>query len=325
VIQNKQPVNNQYPYSSFSLNRTATNHSYKNTKITPVLNAFHSFSANASLKQSNEVFNVSQAAEEFYKATLDMNFGTDLEVVKKVFKEVHQNNAQEAFDLAISKRAKADGHSIKNSIEVLEKKFNGFLKPFMQVPRKECMDILLHGKNLYRSNAMEYRLRGMWTAISDFLTVCKKHPVMSGLVISSVGYFGGTYPFLGAISGILIMAWASAVILMNELKAKKIPFMNAEKAEHYLQSGENIMAFLLTFSGVDGIFSGAKNGLSVFAKTTPKIQKSNFVNQLVMRSWNATISKLKHGEEVGLRFVIGLFDNVLLPFNSLSDQLNKSS
>jgi hypothetical protein len=86
VIQNKQPVNNQYPYSSFSSNRAATDHSYKNTKITPVLNAFHSFSANVSLKQSNEVFNVSQAAEEFYKATLDMSFGTNLEAVKKYLK-----------------------------------------------------------------------------------------------------------------------------------------------------------------------------------------------------------------------------------------------
>jgi hypothetical protein len=308
-----------YSYLSPRLAR----YGYGSTTVNVQSGVFHQFHQGGSVTTNfaNQGFNSRKAAEDFCKATLDTSFGTDLQTVKKVFKEVYENNAHASFDAAVAERAKQDGYSVNNAVEVLDRKFNGILKPFMQVPRKECMDILLHGKNLYRSTPMEYRMRGMWTAISDFLTVCKKHPVMSSAVIGSVAYFGGTYPFLGAISGIMIMAWAGAVTLINELKARKLPGMDEKKAECYLQSGENIMAFLLTFSGVDGIYSGAKNGLSVFAKTAPDLKNMNAFNNILIRSWAAIASKLKHGEEVGLRFVVGLFDNVLLPFNALSERL----
>jgi hypothetical protein len=262
-------------------------------------------------------------ASDFYKATLDHTPGINVDEVKRIFAIVHQQNTHKAFDEAIVHKARQEGYLIKGAVHILDKKFSGLLKPFMQVPRKECMDILLHGKNRYRSTPAEYRLRGMWTAIADFLTVCKKHPILSTSIIGSVAYLGGTYPFLGAVSGIAIMAWASAVTVFSELKAKHLPVMNAEKAGHYVRSGENIAAFLLTFSGVDGIYKGAKNGVDIMAKSTALQHNTNGMAQYGVKTWHAISAKLKHGEEVGIRFVIGLFDNVLLPFNGLADRMNR--
>ncbi|HEY9685856.1 MAG TPA: hypothetical protein V6C52_02645 [Coleofasciculaceae cyanobacterium] len=161
----------------------------------------------------------------------------------------------------------------------------------------------------------------------DFGLVCKARPVMSALVIGSVAALGHRYPFLGGASGVLIMAWSSVATLIHELLARKNTPMNEVRAEHYIRSGENITAFLLTASGADGIWKGTINGLRAFRNTTGALRELNPLSRWMKASWAATKSELQEEKMSlfeGFRFVAGLFDNVLLPFNWLADKLKQT-
>lgn len=269
---------------------------------------------------------VQQYAQDFWDATAG-RFGTDDEKVKSLLVDARHLGILAEMDQAVTGLNRQKGFHIQGGIEGLLKHDlagNWLERFFMQAPLKETLDYLHTGRNLYRSTSGEYRRYGMWRSLVDFATVCKNSPVMSGIVIGAVAWLGHRYPFLGGASGMVIMAWSSTASLIHELKARRAPLMDSQKAEHYIRSGENIMAFLLTVSGADGIWRGTVNGLKQFQHTSETMKKMNSVSRLATRTWNATKAELHENKMSvfeAIRFVMGLFDNVLLPFNWLADKL----
>jgi hypothetical protein len=218
------------------------------------------------------------------------------------------------------------------------------MKLFKRAPRKEALDYLSVGRNTYRANSWDYRMYGMYRSLADFANVCRAHPVMSAGVIGSVAVLGGVFPFVGAVSGIAIMGWAGGFTLLHEIKAaKQGEKMNAEKAEHYQSSGENLAAFLLTASGIKGIKEGRKMGMDAWKGATEASRKTNNWVTRQGKGLSAAVKQIDpaaipgflqtklavkphQGSEQNLfdrfLFVVGLFDNVLLPFNWLADKLS---
>lgn len=239
---------------------------------------------------------------------------------------------------------------------------NFWERKFKNAPRKEALDYLKYGKNTYRATGWDYRLYGMYRSLADFTAVCKEYPVMSAGVIGAVAVLGGLFPFLGAASGIGIMGWTTLFSAKNEIQAaQKGEVMNQEKAEHYKASGENIAAFLLTASGMHGIKGGSELGVSAWSKAADAKKGANFLSrhasglkaavtkvdenaipQWASNGWakfktsikgqpktTAPFGSVPKKSENGLidwanrgLFVVGLFDNVLLPFNAVADKIN---
>jgi hypothetical protein len=277
---------------------------------------------------------VNQAAQDFLLATV-RRFGTDDAAVSKTLREVSRLGILEEFNQAVLQDAGVARVIGSGSVlDIIEQEYAGnwLGRAFKSVPRKEALDILRTGQNSFAATPGEYRRYGMWRSLADFGQVCKARPMMSALVIGSVAALGHRYPFLGGASGILIMAWSSTATLIHELLARKntprksMP-MSEKRAEHYIRSGENITAFLLTASGADGIWKGTVNGLRAFRNTTGALKEMNPLSRWLKASWAATKSELQEEKMSlfeGLRFVAGLFDNVLLPFNWLADKMGKN-
>jgi hypothetical protein len=265
---------------------------------------------------------VQQLSNQFANATWRMA-GTNTVQVKEVLKKVHDSQSLPAFNKTLAATAWQEGRLLPNAVAVLNEELAGteFSRLVKRASLLESMDALLYGKNSYRARPWDYRLLGAWSALTNFWDVCKQHPVMSSLVIGSVAYFGGKYPFLGGISGVGIMGWSGVAMAAYEHKASKNPgAMNTEKAEAYLESGENAMAFLLTASGGDGIVKGVLNGAKVFAEATNGVKAQGVLARWLLPLTQACKATMQEGEHVGLRFVVGLFDNVLLPFNWAAEQ-----
>jgi hypothetical protein len=260
---------------------------------------------------------VNELSNQFANATWRMA-GTNTTFVADALKKVHDSQSLPAFNKTLAATAWQEGRLLPSAVAVLNEELagNGFSRLVKRAPLLESMDALLYGKNTYRGKPWDYRLWGAWSALTNFWDVCKQHPVMSSGVIGSVAYFGAKYPFLGAVSGVGIMGWSGVAMTAYEHKASKNPGgMNAEKAEDYLESGENAMAFLLTASGGDGIVKGVLNGAKVLEEAPTGVKAGSNLMQLGARVWRATKAQLDDGDHIGLRFVVGLFDNVLLPFN----------
>lgn len=108
--------------------------------------------------------------------------------------------------------------------------------------------------------------------------------------------------------------------------------MDAEKAECYRASGENTAAFLLTMTGIDGVYQGAANGIKAFNKVTPVVdeaaQISGQLPGLATRAKNAVMAEMPAGHDMSastaIRFVLGLLDEALLLFNYLAEKMKKS-
>jgi hypothetical protein len=133
---------------------------------------------------------------------------------------------------------------------------------------------------------------------------------------------------LGAVSGVAILAWSSAFSLKHEIQAMQIPAMNARKAEHYRDSGENMAAFLITALGGKGIHEGTINGFKqghTAFRALPKTTALQSAKAGLSSTWTAISSKLPQEHKMNpveaFLFVSGLFDNVLLPFNWLADKI----
>lgn len=235
-------------------------------------------------------------------------------------------------------------------------------RKFKNAPRKEALDYLRYGKNTYRATGWDYRLYGMYRSLADFTAVCKEYPVMSAAVIGSVAVLGGLFPFLGAASGVGIMGWTTLFTAKNEIEAaQKGEVMTPEKAAHYQASGENMAAFLLTASGMHGIKGGSELGVSAWKGAAEAKKGANFLSrhasglkaavtkvdenaipQWASNGWAKIKTSVKGQPKAttpfgsaskksengvldwanrGL-FVVGLFDNVLLPFNAVADKIN---
>ncbi len=286
-----------------------------------------------------------QLTRDFCDATLGKRFGSDEQKVLETLKAVSQEGLQPEFEVAALNEARRHGRIYNQVSDVLHDELasNGLMKLFKRAPRKEALDYLSVGRNTYRATGWDYRAYGMYRSLADFANVCRAHPVMSAGVIGSVAVLGGVFPFVGAVSGIAIMGWAGGFTLLHELKAAKLgPKMNAEKAEHYQSSGENMAAFLLTASGIKGIKEGRKIGMDAWKGASEANKNSSWairhgkgmsaaVKQIDPDAIPGFLqSKLAikphQGSDQNLfdrfLFVVGLFDNVLLPFNWLADKLS---
>jgi hypothetical protein len=86
------------------------------------------------------------------------------------------------------------------------------------------------------------------------------------------------------------------------------------------------MAFLLTLTGVDGIYQGLRNGINAFSKITPPMERLPTLQAVALRAKNSLMSEIP-GHEMSpftaFRFVLGLLDEPLLPMNCLADKLQK--
>ncbi len=290
-------------------------------------------------------------ADRFCKATLQ-DWSTDELEIKDTLKTVMLQGLLPEFETAVRQKAAQQGVMVRNAEDVINRKMAGNIltRYFQAAPREECLDYLRVGRNTYSPSPWAYRRYGMYRSVMDFVGVCRKHPVMSVLVIFATAILGDTYPFVGAVSGLGLLAWAGIMSLVNEVKATKHPFMGAGKAEHYKQSGENLAAVLMTAPGYHGILEGTTAGLKVLThkgkppegltlETMPQgpwraisLNKNSKAFEILAKGPRAvqpdgkqglkerTFSVLKRG-----LFVFGLFDNVLLPFNCLADQLDEES
>lgn len=272
-------------------------------------------------------------AEQFCKATIDQ-FGTDEKAVKRILKDVHRLRLHAEFNQAVMAAARKRDKDVQGVVDLLEQEFaaNPVEKPFKNAVRKECMDYLQYGKNLYRPSAWDYRLYGMYRSMADFGKVCKQHPVMSAGVIGSVALLGHMYPFLGAVSGVAILAWAGTFTAVNEILARRQGQTKAEQAAYYQASGENMAAFAITAIGGKGIKEGTQNGVKVYNRTVQTAQPTTVLEGVTARwrgLWNATKARAQGEHKTNALesalFVSGLFDNVLLPFNWLADKLDNPS
>lgn len=309
-------------------------------------------------------------AKQFCAATLEKRFGTDEQQVLQILQDVHREGVKPEFELAVINEARRHGEIVNDASEIIQDEFKGnvFEHWFKTAPRKEALDYMATGRNQYRGSGWDYRRYGMYRSLADFASVCKEYPIMSATVIGAVAALGGIFPFLGAISGVAIMGWAGAFTAVNEIQAaRKGKAMNAEKAEHYMASGENMAAFLLTASGFHGIRDGNKMGVAAWrnALNAKENQSASWlvrhgnglkaaikeVDSDAIPDWARTVySKIKGvspkaPSSAAVRyghapkstdakehwtlawskrflFVVGLFDNVLLPFNWLADQLS---
>jgi hypothetical protein len=246
--------------------------------------------------------------------------GVDERLVKRVFKTVHDRQAHDAFDQAVAQLARLDGYTYADAQAVLQAKWSSNMvsQAFNRAPLKEAADIYHQGVNPHRASPWEYRLRGFWLSLGNFMAVCRRYPLMSTLVIAATGYLGGKYPFLGGVSGLAIIGAAGAGIATNEHAAKTTA--NAkQKAHYYMESGENLSALVLTASGIDGILAGTWQGVK--AMQAPLAVKRVQMLQWPERLWNGIKMTMPGGHHMGPRFVLGLLDNVLMPFNSLAKKL----
>ena len=290
-------------------------------------------------------------ADRFCKATLQ-DWGTDELEIKDTLKTVMLQGLLPEFETAVRQKAAQQGVMVRNAEDVINRKMAGNIltRYFQAAPREECLDYLRMGRNTYSASPWAYRRYGMYRSVIDFVGVCRKHPVMSVSVIGTTAYLGDKYPFVGAVSGLGLLAWAAIMSLVNEVKATKHPFMGAGKAEHYKQSGENLAAVLMTAPGYHGIAEGSAAGLKVLTHkgkapeglTLDKmpqglwgavsLDKDSKVFEILAKGPRAVQPDGKQGlkdQVVSLMkrglFVFGLFDNVLLPFNCLADQLDEDN
>lgn len=272
-------------------------------------------------------FNARIAADELASASW-RKVGTDMDKVKQILEAVHQNNAEAAFNQAVSRLAKREGKPYTTAQEALRGELQGNpVKGFFnQAPMQEVEDLLSQGKNTYRPSGLQYRLRGMWNAVEDFFNVWNQHKVAGTLTMAVVAMAGRKLPFLGGLAGGAILVCSSLMMGFHELKAKTTPGMDQEKARHYEKSGENLTAFLMTMLGWDGIKRELQSGLKVAKETTPALEGMSAPGKFFNRLWQAV--KIRSGPEhkpEGWRFVVGLFDDVLMPFNHVAEKSKEAA
>jgi len=281
-------------------------------------------------------------------------FGADEHGMKLILKQVARQQLQPTFNVAVRNLALQQGLLVRDAGEVVDQELGGnaITRFFKKAPRQACHDYLDLGRNTHASTHWEYRRYGMYRSGSDFVGLIKRHPAVSLSVIAAVSYLGNRFPFIGAASGIALMAWGGIVSAVSEYKASKLPYMNGRKAALYEKSGENLAAILLTMPGYHGIAEGMKGGVAQIKKTANLPEHADSVFKYFNALWDATkldkdsvsyrnwsqgrAENAKTKEQLDLEerqqsgwmnaanralFVAGLFDNVLLPFNWLADKL----
>jgi hypothetical protein len=273
---------------------------------------------------------VAVLADSFYKATLGKR-GRDEETVKKVLKTVYQQGRRFEFEQAVLQLARAQGNAVTGVEAILQQELagNAFDKFVLKAPLTECQDLWRHGQETYRATPWDYRVRGMWGALQHFAHVIKSHPVISLGAMGGLTAIGHFRPVIGAVSGTAIMGISALSSINNEVKAFKHPLTDLEKVGYYQKSGENLTAFLLTLVSAEGIYksltAGYKAGVEAarLASTLP-----NAGLKKPYQIWKGLMHQAGEHEKMDYRqfgmFVLGLLDDSLLPFNWVSEKLQKS-
>lgn len=296
-------------------------------------------------------------ADRFCKASIK-RVGADEHEMQLTVKEVAHDGLSKDFNIAVRNIALQNGLFVSGAGDVIDRELGGnFLTRFFKVaPRKACHDYLELGRNPHSATPWEYRRYGMYRSGSDFVGLIKRHPAVSLSVIGAVSYLGDRYPFVGAASGVALMAWAAVMSAINEFKATQFPSMNGPKSRCYEQSGENLAAIFLTLPGYHGINEGVRAGVNSLKNVTNSTKTTKRLNKPASSESKLEIGKIpkglwhavkldKHSKEFAefqakhyptpegagqhvwadvanrALFVAGLFDNVLLPFNWLADKL----
>ena len=270
------------------------------------------------------IFNYAQV---FYGLTAGKT-DQDEDRLKLLCMQVRENGVADAFNRDVVGLAKRNGLDITSTEAIIDQEFGRhsperFFKSALRKNLKNCLD---GGQR--KASPWEYRRYGMWRAVADFFGVCRDYPVMSAGVVGLVAYFGHKYPFLGGISGSMIIAWGFLASLANEWKARLKPSNAQDKSAYYVRSGENLAAALITCLGLKGIVHGSINGVEDAKAAITALPNATRPKKLLSATTTAitATSKEKHKTTLleSALFVSGLFDNVLLPFNWLADTLKKS-
>jgi hypothetical protein len=297
---------------------------------------------------------VNLLADKFCKATVEQ-IGADEQEMKKTLRQVTRLGLQREFDEEVRRLAWEKENKIVNgAADVVESELGGntINRFFRGAPLQECRDIMRTGRNPYHVTPWQYRRYGMYRSVADFVDMCKKHPFISFPVIGAVAYLGDKFPYLGAASGLALMAWSVGASAVHEFQVRHHRGMDATTAAHYEQSGENMAAFLMTIPGIHGIDEGVRAGRGAFKQVfSDSVNWKNFLPKSLTGLKKATtlaknspeyttavqlgksperLEKEKNKKpdhwivrviKRGL-FVTGLFDNVLLPFNWVADQMD---
>jgi hypothetical protein len=273
---------------------------------------------------------VADWADSFYKATLGKR-GTDEATAKKVLKVVHQQGRRLEFEQAVLQLARTQGTSVAGVEAILQQELagNAFNKVVLKAPLTECQDLWRQGQETYRATPWDYRARGMWGALQHFAHVIKSHPVISLGAMAGLTAIGHFKPVIGAISGVAIMAASGLSTVINEVKAFKHPQTDSEKAGYYQKSGENLTAFLLTLVSAEGIYKSLTAGykasmeaLKMPSAPTNALQRVPYQIRKVLMHQAGEHEKMDY-RQFGM-FVLGLLDDSLLPFNWVSEKLQKN-
>jgi hypothetical protein len=247
-------------------------------------------------------------------------------LLKEIFRFVYLQKMQDGFSRAVQKARIIQGAEPAEPLQLLREQYNSswVRRTFKSSRLKSIEDRLLYGHNTYRGSANEYRLYGLYHAVKDFIDICKKHPLLSGTLIGLTAYASHLWPVLGGVVNVAILGYSFAAIALNEWKASLIPKMNAEKARCYTMSGENFMGAAVTLPGADGIYKSIAQGVKVFTETAKGLSKATPTVQYMNSAKAALFSQLTEapmGAFEKFRFVVGLLDNVLIPFNTVSSKL----
>jgi hypothetical protein len=272
--------------------------------------------------QQNEA--LQQRLDAFWAATVNKPFGVDTDTVEATMLWLHKTKQLPAFNQALAHKARHEGYSFTSVQDVLREQYGGnaLNQAVKEVPRKDAMALLYTGKKQYDYSPTDLRVRGAWMSLVHLTDIVKQYPVMASLLIGGGTLLSARFPFLGGLSGAVIMAVSGTEIVRNELKARAMPpAMTPEKAQCYQNSGSNITAFACTALGADDILKSLKVGGEAMA--TASQATGNPLLKLVQVPWAAITAKMHEGSHVGLRFLVGLVDNWVLPFDYKAKALAK--
>lgn len=259
-------------------------------------------------------------ADAFCRATVE-KWGVDETAVKEVLTTVNQSGVRPEFEMAVKVRLASAGESMASVDDVLTHEFAGDIldRTFKKTSLAETQDLWRSGQITYRSSPWQYRLRGMWGALEHFGNVVKQYPIASTTAIVLVTLLGHRFPFVGGLSGAVIFALSAGMTAKNEYKAFQLAGMGAEKSTYYRESGESLTALLLSVVGIDEIYKALRCGGTAFAEA-----KSAGLWRQTTAALNAVPKEGEGSSAFGLiRFVTGLLDDALIPFNWVADKLGK--
>jgi hypothetical protein len=272
---------------------------------------------------------VAVLADTFYKATLGKR-GRDEETAKKVLKTVYQQGCRLEFEQSVLQLARTQGSPVAGVEAILQQELagNAFDKVVLKAPLTECQDLWRQGQETYRATPWDYRARGMWGALQHFGHVIKSHPVISLGAMAGLTALGHFKPVIGAVIGVTIMAASGFNTVVNEVKAFKHPQTDSEKVGYYQKSGENLTAFLLTLVSAEGIYKSLTAGYKAGVESVNLAASTNAFQRIPSQVLKGLMHQAGEHEKMDYRqfvmFVFGLLDDSLLPFNWVSEKLQKN-